>query len=236
MNEKRVLSFTGRMSRGEAAAALAYLPLHVFLLPMGLSVLMLFASLPLSNAGFNLLYYGVGTAYMLLFLRKFLRREFDPLCDRPLNCFVEILICYGIMLALNMLVSGLLSLVATDNPNNAAIMDMADRDTGKVAAMAVFLAPLVEEPMFRGSVFGLIRRKSRLLAYAVSMLLFSLYHVWAYALSDPGSWIYIVQYLPASYVLCRCYERTDSLWGSIFLHMMINGISLAALSLLEGML
>ena len=53
------------MSRGETIAALVYLPIHAFLLPLGLGSLMLFSSLDLSYAAFNLLYYATGTAYML---------------------------------------------------------------------------------------------------------------------------------------------------------------------------
>ncbi len=76
----------------------------------------------------------------------------------------------------------------------------------------------------------------RRLAYLTSMLLFSLYHVWGYAIQDPANWLYLLQYLPASWVLCRCYERCDSIWGSILLHMCINGVSVLTISALQGMM
>ena len=122
------------------------------------------------------------------------------------------------------------------NPNNATVMELAGEEFGKTAAIAVFLAPLVEEPIFRGGVFGLIRRTNRNAAYAVSMLLFALYHVWGYALQDPFYWVYLLQYLPVSWLLCRCYERCNSIWGSIFFHMMVNAISISALQALSGLL
>ncbi len=222
--------FTSRQTRREAVAALAYLPVHIVLLPLLMSAL-LFRLFPrLSDGDFNLLYYGIGAVYMLLFQLRFLRREFDTLCDRPVNCLAEVLSGYGLMLGLNLLINGLLSLFPADNPNNAAVIGMADTQLGTVSAMAVFLAPIVEELMFRAGIFGLLRRRSRFWAYAASMLLFSLYHVWSFALLDPRQLIYVVQYFPASYVLCRCYERSDTVWGSIFLHMLINGISLFLIS------
>ena len=46
------------------------------------------------------------------------------------------------------------------------------------------------------------------------------------ALMDLKNLIYLLQYLPISYLLCRCYERTNSIWGSIFLHMLVNGVSM----------
>ena len=48
--------------------------------------------------------------------------------------------------------------------------------------------------------------------------------------------LYALQYVPISYLLCRCYERTNSVWGNILLHMLVNFISLKALLLLEQLL
>ena len=151
---------------------------------------------------------------------------------------LEILVSYGAMLLFNMAVSGLLLLVShsLDNPNNAAVISMAQTQSGPIAAMAVFLAPIVEELMFRAGVFGGLRGINRVLAYLVCMLLFSVYHVWGYALNDPMAWIYAVQYLPVGYLLCRIYERTDSIWSSILLHMFINFVALNALTALEKLL
>ena len=223
--------FTSRMSKWELIAALLYLPLHVWLLPRLLT--MIPATAELSDLNVDMLVYGIGTGYMLLVLGGFFRREFDPLCDYPVYCVFQIVLSYGMMLAFNMLLGLAMTLILPAdqaNPNNAAVMELAGEEFGKTAAIAVFLAPLVEEPIFRGSIFGLIRRTNRNAAYAVSMLLFALYHVWGYALQDPIYWVYLLQYLPVSWLLCRCYERCNSIWGSIFLHMMINGISIRVLS------
>ncbi len=229
--------FTSRMTRGEIAAALFWLPLHIWLFPL------LLYSLPetagLSDLQINVVVYVTGTLYMLLFTGRFLRRDFDPLCDHLRYCLFQVLICYGMMIAFNMLLSTLLLLILPSesaNPNNSAVMEMAGSDFGKTAALAIFLAPLLEEPIFRGAVFGGLRERSRLLAYAVSMLLFSLYHIWGYALKDPLNWLYLLQYLPASWLLCRCYERCNSIWGSIFFHMTINAVSVSALNELADLL
>ena len=238
------IPFTSRMTRGETIAVLVYLPLHVALLPM------LLLSLPetagLSEIQLNVIVYTAGALWMLLFAGRFLRRDFDPLCDHPFYCLLQVVTGYGMVLAFNMLLSALLMMVEPElsNPNNAAWNDMVLTDFGKTAASAVFLAPLVEEPIFRGVIFSLFYPRqdapapyrSRRLAYLVSMLLFSLYHVWGYALLDPKNWLYLLQYLPASWVLCRCYERCDSIWGSILLHMTINGVSVLTVSALQGMM
>lgn len=235
MKNGRTLEFTSRMSKGESIAVIAYLPVHVLLLPLLLAAMMVRGWI--NAADVNLICYIAGAVYMFLAAGRFLRREFDSLCDGFLNCVVQIFICYGLMLAMNLCVNGLMMMLTPqENPNNAAIMDMAGMEYGKISAMAVFLAPIVEELIFRAGIFGVLRRRSRALAYCVSILLFAVYHMWSYAFVDPMAWLYLVQYIPVSYLLCRCYEKTNTIWSSIFLHMIINGISIKALMMLEEML
>ena len=81
-----------------------------------------------------------------------------------------------------------------------------------------------------------MRRANRIAAYAVSIAAFSIYHVWGYAISEPSYWLYLIEYVPASYVLCRCYERTDTIWASMILHFGINGIALKAVGMLQDMM
>ena len=65
-----------------------------------------------------------------------------------------------------------------------------------LAVMSVVMAPIVEEPLFRGLLFGCIRPRSRASAYIVSALLFSLYHVWQFVFisGDFGLLIYCLLY------------------------------------------
>ncbi len=232
MNEK--IPFTSGLERNEALLVLLWLPVHIWLLPMLLQAL-----LPkLDTGSINVLYYAISVLFLAAVAHRFLRRDFDPLCDRPGYMLLEILLSYGAMLLFNMAISGILLLLIedVDNPNNAAVIDMAQTSSGPVAALAVFLAPIVEELVFRAGIFGGLRRVNRLLAYLTCILLFSLYHVWGFALSDPAAWIYALQYLPVTYLLCRIYERTNRLSGSTLLHMFINFVALNALTMLEKLL
>ena len=235
MEEKKPRGFTSRMTTLERAAALGYIPVHVYLLPKLLGALPFLRAL--DTATLNAIYYAVGTAFMLIFLWRFLRREFDALCDYGPAALLEIAKAYGTLLLCNLAVNlALLAIERTDNPNNAAIFSMAGENLSRTAAIAVFLAPLVEEPMFRGGVFGLVRKYSRAAAYGASMLLFAVYHVWSFAVQDPTAWLYVLQYLPAGFLLARVYEKTDSIWTGIFLHMTVNGVSMLAVSTLRAYL
>ena len=227
--------FSSAMTARERIAALAYIPVHVYLLPRLLGALPFLRAL--DSATINVIYYAVGAAYMLVLLWRFWRREFDALCDHGPAVLLEVLKAYGTLLLCNMAVNlALLAFGKNSNPNNAAIFSMAGDNLGKTAAVAVFLAPLVEEPMFRGGIFGLLRRYSRAAAYGVSMLLFAVYHIWAFAAGDATAWLYVLQYLPAGFLLARVYEKTDSIWTGIFLHMTVNGVSMLLVSALGAYL
>ena len=232
----KAVEFTSRTTRWETVAAIGYLPIHLGLMPLIAQVLLIKGLVDVSMA--NFVCYAVGALFMLLCLGRFLRRDFDPLCDRLLGCALEIVSCYFLMMCFNLIVNLLLGflsgadLAALENPNNQAVFSMADESFGMISAMTIFLAPIVEECMFRAGVFGALRRYNRTAAYIASMLLFSVYHVWSYAIYEPSAWIFVLQYLPVSWLLCRCYERCNSIWGSIFLHMLINGISMQAMQML----
>ena len=225
-------TFTSRLTRKEYIAALIYLPLHVISLPALVAVLIFGIN---DDLTLNLISYAFATLYMLLLLGRFLRRDFDALCDSPVRFIIEIGVSYGLYYLSNLVIVGILvALNRLDNPNNGAVIDMALNNRRQIFIMTVFMAPLVEELMFRAGIFGLLRRYNRPVAYAVSMLLFSVYHIWGYAMGNPGNWIYIIQYLPVSFLLCRCYERCNSIWGSIGLHMLVNAVSMWAINMVAG--
>lgn len=234
---KNPVEFTSRLTKKETAAVLAWLPVHLWLLPLLLQQMINRGAM--DDVAANVICYTLGVLYMLGLLFPFLRRDFDPLCDRPVYCLLEILKNYVLTYLGNMAVGALMMLVLSlggENPNNAGLMDMADRGWNQMSTMAVFMAPIVEECMFRAGIFGTLRRYSRWGAYLVATLAFSLYHVWSYALVDPIYWLYFIQYVPVSLLLCRVYERTNSIWGSIFFHMLVNYIAMNALKVLETLL
>ena len=220
-----------RMSNRESTAALVWLPVHV----LGLPLLLARLSPQMSVANINFWTYVIGTGALCLLCAGFLRRDFDRLWERPMNILGKALLGVVLLMAANAVLNLLLSpLMPEENPNNQTLLDLAKAERQRITVITVILAPILEELIFRGGVFGLLRRKSRLLGYAVCLLLFGLYHTWQYALADPIYWLYLVQYLPAGYLLCRSYEKTECIWTPILLHILNNGISLWALKAQGG--
>lgn len=222
------------MPRGAAIAGWIYLPVHVVVLPLTLGVILsaLFGTLP-SDVMCNAWYYLCGLAFTLIAMWRFLRRSFDTMVGSILRCIGIFFAAYGIDVLLSLVLQLGTSLIGElPVPNNDAVSDLARVDHKRMIAVAVLMAPLVEECLFRGAVFGSIRPKSRLGAYAASIVLFSLYHVWQYAVAyqDPKLLLSALAYVPVSAALTFCYEQTRSIWTSVFFHMCINALSLTALA------
>ena len=143
-----------------------------------------------------------------------------------------ITIAYCIQVMLSFLVSAALVLIFGDslaNPNDEMVADMAKDSYRTALGISVFIAPIVEEILFRGIVFGSIRQKNRTWAYVISIALFSFYHVWQYAVfyQDVSLLIFAVQYIPAGYALAWSYEKTNCIWIPIFMHMLVNTAAMA---------
>ena len=228
--------FVNMLSRSQMRIGWCWLVIHAVALPFILSAFAEFAETPMSEGQVNLLYYVISFAFVMLFLGKFLRRSFDVLCDRIVFCLVVMVSGVVVYYALSYLAALILVLaeggLPEENPNNAAIAGVALRDFGIMRAVSIFIAPIVEEVLFRGVAFGSMRKYSRFSAYVISIALFCIYHVWQYVLvsEDWTLLIYMVQYIAPGFVLARIYERSGSIWPAIFFHMGVNAFSFAYLA------
>lgn len=102
-----------------------------------------------------------------------------------------------------------------------------------MAFAAIVLAPLWEELLFTGLLFGWLREKSRFLAYLVASLAFGLLHTWTmftFGFSLLAVLITLI-YVPSALISCRLYEKTGNLWSSILFHSFSNGMAMLAMTL-----
>lgn len=92
------------------------------------------------------------------------------------------------------------------------------RDRLSVILIAVVAAPLTEELVFRGCLYGFLRQTGgRFVAIAITSVLFALIH--GHIPSLAGLVILAVG-------LSLLYEKTGSLWAPILLHAAFNGLSI----------
>ena len=229
-----VRGFVNTMSKPQKIAGLVYLPFHMFIIPIFLGMAAVWLPGGLDEVTATVIYYGIGFAFCLVVMWKFLRNAFDIMLDNKAASIAGIIFGYISCLLLSYLAVGALLLLLGDqisNPNNDAILDLASASPRAVLGLAVFLAPVVEEVLFRGVIFGSLRTRHRTAAFIVSIALFAFYHIWQLALSsmDWTMLVYMIQYIPAGYALAWAYEKTDSIWVPIFLHTLINGVSMLVL-------
>ena len=222
------------MTKKEQIVGLVYLPIHIFALPFLISfvnVYMLGAvSVTLSDAAVTLVYYAFSFLFVLIFLHRYLKSTFSDLFDHFRGSIWTVILGFVFYYALLYAVTLVLAFFVPDltNPNTEVIHSETQLNANVIIAFTVLLAPVVEETLFRGVLFGSLRKKNRLAAYLISAVLFSAYHLWGYFLTsyDWTLLLSLLQYVPGAIVLAWSYERSGSLWTAIFLHSMINLLSM----------
>lgn len=222
------IPFEHQMSRTQVVLGWIYLVVHMVLLPLLLSLYAYFSPNTVTEVQGNLIYLGLGVLFLLCVMLPYLRRSFDVLLDRFRLCLLAMVLAMLINYAMSTVTALLMLLLGnlTENPNDSAIMDMAADNSGVIKALSIFIAPVLEEVLYRGVAFGSIRKRSRAWAYVVSVTLFALSHVWQYALAyrDPALLLYAIQYIPVTVALTWAYERSGSIWTTIFFHMGYNAL------------
>lgn len=106
-------------------------------------------------------------------------------------------------------------------------LDVARTPELFVASLAVMalLAPLVEEAVFRGLLYGWVAgRWGTTIAWFVSSILFAAAHI------EPA---HVLLVLPLGLWFGWLRQRTDSLWPSLVAHMVNNGLAVVAAALID---
>ena len=221
------------LSRAEAIAGWCYLPFYLVLLSAGIQYLAALLGLTLSVLTINIIYFSVNLLFVLLVFRNFLLQRFF---GSGFWNFVQTLILgFVLYYAGTWAIQFLAGKLAGDFViyNNETVSDLIFSNRYVMLLASVIFAPVVEETLVRGVVFGTIRPASRVLAYIVSTLLFTLMHNWQYFGLHPFLSILLscLPYIPASVALAWVYEKGGTIWAPITLHALINAMSFGLLTL-----
>lgn len=223
-------SFRFPMSKTELLPGAIYIPVHIIVLDFLIPMIM--KSVAPNAAGYwsSIIYFGVSCLFILVAMHSFMGKSFSDLISCRMDALTGIVTGYFGYYVLRWLLALIFWLVGRGGfPAPAGILSQAPINPGTVTVVAIVLAPIAEEFLFRGVVFGGLRHKSRLLAYTVSFLVFAFYCIWSRFFSGFGWDILIdfLYYLPASLALCWCYEKGGSVWAPVLLHILINILSVS---------
>ncbi|WP_409969995.1 type II CAAX endopeptidase family protein [Bengtsoniella intestinalis] len=110
---------------------------------------------------------------------------------------------------------------------NSTVFSQVEAPTPLGWLIIVLVAPFVEEVLFRGWVFGLLKGKNNALAYVVSIGLYALMTAWAFCYNavvyqDFSTFFPLLQVAISGWALAWVYDKTGTLWTAIGLHALIN--------------
>ena len=228
---------TTYMTYGEQIAGVVFFVIYLLVLPFVTNPLFDLAgrllAVPISAAMRDVLYYYILFAVTIIIFHGFLARTSRHLMDNLGGACKTAAAGLVGLYGLNELVYRLTNLIFTNrtNLNDTTISAQIDDAPHMTLLIVIFLAPFVEEVLFRGLVFGNLKSRSRALAYVVSCLLFALLHVWQFAVvkQDVTYFLLMIQYLVPGLVLAWAYDHSGTLWASIGLHAAVNALSVWAM-------
>lgn len=89
----------------------------------------------------------------------------------------------------------------------------------------VVFAPLAEELLFRGYLYGKLRKTAPVwAAVIITSLTFGAAHLWG-GPDSPLQWAVAIDTLALSIVLCLLREHTGAIWAGVLVHALKNGIA-----------
>ena len=233
MARKTSDSLGSGLTRFELIAGWCYLPVYLILLSVLLQNVFRWLGLEMTEIRLNLAYFVINFLAVLLIFHRFLRQRFfgsgfwNFIQAGILGFVFYYAGTWAIQYAVEHL-GGSLTLY-----NNNTVAEMIGMNRYGMLAISVVLAPVIEETLIRGLVFGSLRRATRVMAYIVSIVLFSLMHSWQYFGFYPTGSVLLscLAYVPASAALAWTYEKSGTIWCPIVLHAVINALSFTALTL-----
>jgi len=179
----------------------------------------------------NLIYMFPGALVLTLTMWRYLAESFDRFRAYGVKNLAAFGIGYAIRFAGSIPITILIMIFIPDfitTPNSEVVLGMATSDFFLTAFLAIVLAPIVEELLFRAALFGALRKKNRILAYVISTLAFAFLHVLSFLLFSPSPALLLIMlsYFPAGIALAWSYEKSGSIWTAIFLHALMNAVAI----------
>lgn len=226
-------SFTIQMRRYEIIAGAVWFLIYQFCMGFLLELIFSVFHVEYNTVLLNGVYFFVNFGITIIIFRRFLAYSLPVAADHPLRFLKGLLIGFCTYWVLSVCLSALVELFGLSAwvPNDDTITEIAGVSYKMMWVGSVILAPITEETLVRGLIFGNIRRKNRTLGYIITALVFALMHTLPYItqmnLLDFG-YNLLVYGLP-SVALCVCYEYSGCIWAPVLLHMAVNAMGMSAL-------
>ena len=226
------LPFINVMSRTQRNFGLIFLFIFTFGVPSGLAILSYtmegFAEL--SEYTIEAIGYAFSLTVLLLGMYNYLKLSFNIMMESKVRSFYVLLLSimiYGLLVFA-------LSFALMFFMNDPMAFELGDGSAyPEYGFSAMFMLtcvayPVVQDILFRGVVFGYLRRFGRIKSYVFSTAIYIAALLWPGFAFDysPMLLLQALQLGMDNIVYCWCYERSSSIWTVIIFHMIENAIVL----------
>lgn len=150
-------------------------------------------------------------------------KAFGERFGENLNKSLVILLATVAAMALLLIIASLA--IGVESSNQSAVVTWQTNAAIKVITVCAF-GPVVEETAYRGILFRLLRRDTKIFAHVAAALLFGLEHCIYYVLG--GDMLQLVMALPYAALglgLSVMYERTGNICYPVIAHIFVNAVS-----------
>ena len=173
-----------------------------------------------------------GSAYLILgvFFIIFLRKDSDELFKsfKDWRPYIAALIGFSAIIAFNVTYNIILTTAGvgiSDNANETSLNSIVTDFPLSSLLLFGLIGPLCEELAYRVGLFTLVRRVNRILAYFVTMIVFTLIHFDFFSTTMVNELLNIPLYFFAAFVFTFLYEKYG-LASSLSAHITNNLVSL----------
>ncbi len=174
----------------------------------------------------NMISYIFIAAFVVFYLRNFLKEDALLLKEKWRFYLWLIPVCAGVFYGLSYLIDFLIGLAIKGTSTNQGSIEISIQYGGAAYMFiaVVLLAPLVEELIYRKTIFKLLEKKSIVISYVISILLFTIPHMLSTPVSDFGKWLLLcIPYAFSGFLLCGIYHISGkNIYVSWFAHMLNN--------------
>ena len=165
-------------------------------------------------------------------------QEFKKIGKRPkilLYILLGIVMLFGLQVMLwdNILLPVLKSItgLSPSNGNNDYMFGLIEKYPLLIGTLSCLFGPVLEELLYRYTLFGLLYEKNRFAAYSVTALLFGFQHVvvagvWG---GDATQFLNIGGYMIFSLIMCFLYSKSKSLGIPVIVHILYNTLGVTVM-------
>ncbi len=188
---------------------------------------------PLPQAEINFIFFTVNFIAVALIFRQYLAGQLRLVPDALEKVFLTAIPGFAAYWGLNFLLGQVLFAIDPDftSINDVTVQSLVQEDYFLMFLGSVILVPIAEECLFRALVFRGMYDRSPILAWVLSVALFSAVHIIGYIGAYPLKTILLcfVQYIPAGVCLAGAYRLSGSLLSPILIHALVNFVGMMSL-------